>query len=340
MPSISVSAVIATRNRPDSLRRVLRSLELQIRRPEEVIVVDASDSAEYEAELAAAHPGLEIRYFRSRANLPAQRNLGIRNARGSHILICDDDIEPGPHYLAILIAHLERHPDCGAVTGFIRDPDGTGVYRGEFPVPRFREVLLAFLFQRSLGGRVDAVEAPGVLTPVLELLKRWFRHRDNTWSLAGWPVITQVHDSMVRTGVYYLGASLVRKDWLSASPYDEALGPHGIGDNYGVATGFPRPLAIEILVNVPVTHHRDPRNRPSPQHAYYRRIMALNYFLGTRRLKPSANRFFLLWSLAGAALSFGVHRNYRFLGVALRAAWDVALSTITGKPRIQGPGPA
>jgi hypothetical protein len=195
-------------------------------------------------------------------------------------------------------------------------------------------VLLAFLFQRSLGGKVNAVAAPGIIAPVVKFVKRWFQKRGNTWSLAGWPLITQVHGSVVKTGVYYLGASLVRKEWLLASPYDETLGPHGIGDNYGVATGFPKELPIEILVNLPVTHHRDPRNRLPPEEAYYLRVMALNYFMGSRHLQPQANRVFLLWSLAGAALSFGVRRDYRFLGVVLQAARDVTLSGITGRPRI------
>lgn len=329
MDPVSVSAVIATRNRPNSLRRVLRALESQVRPPEEVIVVDASDQSEDPAELARAYPGLAIRYFRTPANLSAQRNLGIQNARGSHVLICDDDIEPAPDYLASLIAHLDHNPECGAVTGFIRDPDGAGIYRGEFPVPRLREVLLAFLFQRSLGGNLDAVRAPAVLAPVLELLRWWFRHRGNTWSLAGWPLITQVHDSVVKAGVYYLGASLVRREWLLSSPYDESLGPHSIGDNYGVATGLPKPLPIEILTNVPVTHHRDPLNRPAPEEAYYRRVLALNHFLRTRQLEPKANRLFLLWSLLGAIVSFAVRGRRNFLAGAMRATADVALSLFT-----------
>lgn len=335
MTAFTVSAVVATRNRPDSLRRLLQALARQTRLPDEVIVVDASDNPENPAHLAAAYPLLRIRYFPSRPNLPAQRNLGIQQARGSHVFISDDDIEPPAHYLATLIAYLEHHPACGCVTGFIQDPEGAGIYRGEFPVPTVREVLLAFLFQRSLGGRVDAVAESGVLAPVLAFAKRWFRRRGNSWSLAGWPLITQVDGSVVRTGVYYLGASVVRKDWLLASPYDENLGPHGIGDNYGVATGLPKERAIEILVTLPVTHHRDPRNRLSPEDAYYRRVMALNYFLATKRLRPKASRAFLLWSLAGAVISFSVRRNHRFLKAALRAARDVVRSAVTGRPSFE-----
>jgi hypothetical protein len=36
----------------------------------------------------------------------------------------------------------------------------------------------------------------------------------------------------------------VRRQWLIRSPFDEVLDPHGIGDNYGVAFGFPSKIHV------------------------------------------------------------------------------------------------
>ena len=84
--------VIPTKDRPDELRRLLKSLEIQSAPPAEVIVVDGS--AEPVPEIVEECRGLQVRYLRCLPpSATRQRNAGIRAVRPDHDLvgILDDD---------------------------------------------------------------------------------------------------------------------------------------------------------------------------------------------------------------------------------------------------------
>lgn len=323
MAQLTISVVIPTRNRPTSLSRVLQALSVQQRLPDEVIVVDASDHPLDVEHLRRQYPQLRLTMLRMAPSVCVQRNTAVRRAVGTHILLCDDDIEPPPEYLRHLTAFLKQHPTTGALTGVVVEP-GDGEPVAGFPTPSFRHLLLAWVFQRTVWGDVEGTRATWLTGLPLRLLKRWYRRRGNTWSLAGWPLVTQVRAPAVRTAVYALGAALVRRDWLLASPYDERLDAHGIGDNYGVALQFPHPGGVVVLTDLRVQHHRDAANRLDATCSYYRRILALHYFLKTLPQFSGVNVGFLAWSLLGNALAFALRRNQSGLAATLRALWVVA----------------
>jgi glycosyltransferase involved in cell wall biosynthesis len=316
----TVSVVVPTRNRPASLSRLLGALARQTRRPDEVIVVDASDDPASAEALARSHPGLAITTLAMAPGVCAQRNAGIRRATGSHVLICDDDIEPPPEYLASLTSYVRDHLDAGAVSGVLREAEGEGRFSTGLPVPSLRHLCFAWLFQLTVWADVEAARAGPLGRAPLAALRRWYRGRGNTWSLAGWPLVTQRDRTILHTATYGLGASLVRRDWLLASPFDERLGAHGIGDNYGVALGFPGAAPVAVLLDLPVLHHRERENRPTGADVFFRRALALDYFLRTSpRFRPSA-RLWLAWSLLGQALVFAARGPRDRLPRALRAA--------------------
>jgi glycosyltransferase involved in cell wall biosynthesis len=319
MVGISISAVIPTRNRSESLNRALTALVAQRRLPNEVIVCDASDSPPDAGTLAAAYPDLSLTHLRAAPSVCAQRNEGIRRAQSTHVLLCDDDIEPPPDYLERLIAMIESDPAMGAVSGLWCEPDAAGVFSEGFPVPSFRSLLTNFVAQRTVWGDVEAATGTVFTNIPLALLKRWYRYRGNTWSLGGWPLVTQVQMPIVRTAIYTLGAALVRRDWLLASPYDERLTPHGIGDNYGVALGFPGDRAICILTDLPVRHHKEQHNRLDRATAYYERILALHYFMRRSSRFSLVNHTFLIWSLLANAGDFGIRGNANLFRASVRA---------------------
>lgn len=89
-----VTAVITTYNRPQLVRRAIRSVVAQTYEPLEIIVVeDGSDSG---VEAWLQDEGLShIRYVRYEENkgLAAARNTGLRLARGKYVAFLDDDDE-------------------------------------------------------------------------------------------------------------------------------------------------------------------------------------------------------------------------------------------------------
>jgi glycosyltransferase involved in cell wall biosynthesis len=327
MAALTVSAVIPTRNRPSSLHRLLRALAAQDRPPEEVIVADASDEPLDGSALAAAYPGLALSCFHMVPSLCTQRNRAIARATGSHVLMCDDDIEPGPRYLRRLVEYLDLHPQAGVVSGLVCDPEAVATSSGGYPAPSFRHLMYGFVFQLGLGADLEAVTPPRLVAPVLAWLQRWYRRRGNTWSLAGWPLVTHVRRPAVYASVGVLGAALVRRSWLLQSPYDERLDrrdAHAIGDNYGVALGFPGVETIAVLTDLPIAHHRAPENRLDRSTAYYERVLALHYFMRRSGRFSTANIVWLAWSLIGNALMFLRHGQTDLVRVSARALATIA----------------
>ena len=89
----SLSLVVATKDRPDDLRKMLNSLQDQGIHPAEIIVVDAS--LEPVEAVLKDFPGLPLRYLRHMPpSAAAQRNAGIQACSPSATLIgfADDDI--------------------------------------------------------------------------------------------------------------------------------------------------------------------------------------------------------------------------------------------------------
>src|ERR1035441_6623560 len=71
-----ISLIVATKDRPDDLRRLLESLRRQTVRPAEIVVVDAS--REPVEPVIAEFPELTARYLRHwPPSAAAQRNAGI-----------------------------------------------------------------------------------------------------------------------------------------------------------------------------------------------------------------------------------------------------------------------
>src|SRR5678815_5644788 len=110
-----VSAIICTRQRPDSLVRTVRSL-LASDGAFEVIVIDQSDDADSERALAAFKSDLRCRYVRSTARgKGAALNEGLRLARGEFVVCTDDDCEAPGGWVTSMAGVLEEQPTAAIV---------------------------------------------------------------------------------------------------------------------------------------------------------------------------------------------------------------------------------
>lgn len=115
-PHLSVSVVICTRDRPQSLARMLASFAGQVRRPDEVIVVDNAsigDETRQVCEVAG------VRYLREdKAGLDIARNTGWLAASGDIVAYTDDDTELHPGWLDHLVRPF-ADAKVDAVTGLV-----------------------------------------------------------------------------------------------------------------------------------------------------------------------------------------------------------------------------
>jgi O-antigen biosynthesis protein len=118
-PGVRVSIVIATCNRPDDLRRCLRTVRQQrTSRSVEIIVVDNRPGASSPTPAVVAEFGGIVRVDEPRPGLSYARNAGVAAATGDIVIATDDDVTMPADWLERLLAPFAR-PEVVAVTGHV-----------------------------------------------------------------------------------------------------------------------------------------------------------------------------------------------------------------------------
>jgi glycosyltransferase involved in cell wall biosynthesis/GT2 family glycosyltransferase len=118
----SVSVVICTRDRPDSVKTTVRSI-LACRYPPErleVIVVDNASRTDAVARLSQDDFEGEVPFRVVQEPAPGlsnARNKGVREATGEIVVFADDDVEVDRDWLAMLVAPFARGERVGATSG-------------------------------------------------------------------------------------------------------------------------------------------------------------------------------------------------------------------------------
>jgi glycosyltransferase involved in cell wall biosynthesis len=313
---MDLSVVIPTCNRPERLLSLIGDLSRSSHPILEILIVDSSDRKLSPADFAQ-FAKLTIHYVRSEIkSVCIQRNIGIRRARGSWIFLCDDDIEVPADYLGKLAEHVRAHPQAGAVSGLWLEKTEAG-WQSEFPVTSSRGLLWRYCFQLGIWGEI------AVRGPLIDRIGDRYRRRGNHISGAGWPVLVDFSRPFFKTPIYTLGASVVKRDWLLESPYDERLDSHGMGDNYGVAIGFP-PEGIHVVTCAFVRHQREQSDRLADSEAYGRRLLALHYFIKSRDELAHVREPVFMWSLFGQVVFHSATGNRRFARAAVTTFLTVA----------------
>ncbi len=118
---IDISAVVATYNRADYLRKALRSLVDQTLPSEryEIIVVDNGSKDETKQVCTEFGSAPNLRYlYEPVTGVSRARNTGWHNARGQYVCFMDDDGIASPGWLAAMLQVIsECEPKPGMVAG-------------------------------------------------------------------------------------------------------------------------------------------------------------------------------------------------------------------------------
>ena len=307
---MQISVVIPTCNRPQRLLKLLENLEKSSYKVFEVIVVDSGEKRLTPSDYLHLK-NFVILYLDSEKSVCVQRNIGISKAKGDWIFVCDDDIEVPSDYLEKISTHVVNHSEAGAVSGLVLQKE-RNEWRGTYPVTSALRLAWKFIFQMSIWGEIKCRK-----NFITEYIKNFYVRKGNHISRAGWPVLTDFSGDYFETPVYGLGASMLKKEWLMSSRYDEVLDRHGIGDNYGVAVGFPG--KIHVLPGAFVFHHQETTNRLYRPLQYFRRVLALDYFVSTNEKLHFVKKRWLLWSLTGNLIEFIFVRDKLMIRPAVKS---------------------
>jgi GT2 family glycosyltransferase len=134
MTKVSVSVIVCTYRREETLRLTLCDILQQRHTSFEVIVVDQTPQHESETnEFLQANAG-RLKLLRlDIPNLPNARNRGVWSASSEIIAFIDDDVRVGPDLLERLVAHFEDR-QIAAIAPVVVDPRGREVALEEYLV--------------------------------------------------------------------------------------------------------------------------------------------------------------------------------------------------------------
>jgi GT2 family glycosyltransferase len=124
-----VSLVIPSRGRPQMLLETVESVLQGDQLPEEIVVVDQSDTPHETLESLDAPHGCRLVYVHSRdRGLSRARNTGVRVARHDLLLFLDDDMFVDVEWLGVMAGELRRRGPRWIITGQVREVHGEGVF--------------------------------------------------------------------------------------------------------------------------------------------------------------------------------------------------------------------
>lgn len=112
MPNEKLAIIVATKDRPEELKRLLKSVSSQDIKPVQIVIVDGGNSPAQ--RIAEDFRDLNINYVRKvPASLTAQRNIGINALRDDVTLAAffDDDIVIEKDGLKNMVAFFEASPE-------------------------------------------------------------------------------------------------------------------------------------------------------------------------------------------------------------------------------------
>lgn len=319
--SSTISVVIPTRNRLDSLNRTLSSIARQTYAPTEIIIVDSSDFPLQKEQIVITE---NIQIIHSKPSVCLQRNIGIKQSTSDYIFLCDDDIELSENYCEVLGSFLDANTGEIIASGLVLENDNGNWIYSEKNVSS-AGLLAAYFFGYSVGfdANVLGENTNGLAKGIINHYKR----QGNRIAKSGWPIIVNFDGNSFQAPIYGLGASIIRSETLKNTLFDEAFYANGVGDNYDLALGLN--ATINVINEAKAYHHREKANRLQNAKAYYYRISALHYIMLKHKRFNAGNLAYFVWSLFGKSIPFLFRAKFKFvyynLEVTLRVLFNQPL---------------
>ena len=150
---MKVSVIICTYNRLNDLFICLNSLENQLTKPNEVVIVDDSDANNSGKIIRRYNNSLKIKYIKNKVKrgLTAARNVGVKHAQGDIICFVDDDVILPLTWLQEIINGYEENKNAIGVGGWALSFNPPGTLFGNSLLYRLLLAIRLVLFSKKIG---------------------------------------------------------------------------------------------------------------------------------------------------------------------------------------------
>jgi len=309
-----IDVVIPTYKRIKNLQLLVRSIDLQSKKPNKVTIVYAGITEEDLKEIVE-QSSLNIQLIASEPSVCKQRNLGIKNSNSKYIFLCDDDIELPNDYLEKLYTFLEESPHYNIASGEEYRLDINNKWSLFTEKLKHYNLWFKYIFGLSV---LEDLSSPYYRSnKISNYVSNKLLSQRNNVSPAGWPRICRFDYPVMETTIYSLEASMVRAKYLKNSLYNENLSQYGIGDNYEVILKINNEKKIAVLRDLYFKHYKAPSNRISTLNSYTQRIKELKRVVFYSSFFTMKNRCYFIWSLIGNSIYF-----------LFKKEWQLCISTI------------
>lgn len=297
----TISIVIPTYKRTESLSRLLKSIEKQTVLPNEVIVISAGIEKGVISKIISTF-SLPIILLFSEPSVCKQRNIGIKHASSDYIHLCDDDIEIPKNYLETLSNYLLENPKINIVSG--EETQLVSENKWEKLNQKISIPKLYFNFIFGLPFWSDLKLIRSKLT-ISSIIIKYYYKKQNDICKSGWPYVNDFTYPIMKTTIYGLGCAMFKANVLKRNLYDENLEQYGLGDNYDVALRINQfKNKIHVLRIIPYKHYKAKSNRLVAHKQYYIRTKTLYNFIDKLSFFTLKNKLFFIWSLIGNGILF------------------------------------
>lgn len=113
----TISAVVLSYNKAYIFQKFVESLHKQLRRPEQVIVVDDASTDGTQDLVGRLCIGWHTIKLSENRGQSHARNVGFERVKGDYTIFLDGDLEMMPDMLAVLEEKLNRHPEVSIAYG-------------------------------------------------------------------------------------------------------------------------------------------------------------------------------------------------------------------------------
>lgn len=263
----SVTVIICTRNRTESLRETLASIWNQARKPKELIVIDDGDLAlSVQSAIAsdASAAGIEFRCNKSDARgLTRCRNQAARLAAGDVLFYLDDDVTCRRDCIQRAI-ELFRDPRVGGITANVEEP--------LFESPSAQ----AFQWGYRIAAWWRVAPRGKPRTPPPYILSR--RH-------------------VAERACWLSGAAMaLRREIVQENPFDESLVEYALGEDREMGYRLASRYWLLQSKFVRVRHRRDPGQRLDGRRLGYMTVRNYLYILRKNCQLGVGDAILIVWS--------------------------------------------